>query len=107
MGLPQSYDVGLQRHCWGIHLLTNWMGDEGWVKRSYAEYRKFVFLSDVVWLKGKVVKKYLDHDGDNCVDIERHAINQRQEDVMPGYATIALPSRDNKSSALDKRIRKS
>jgi hypothetical protein len=29
MGVPMQYDVGLQRHCWGIHLLTNWMGDEG------------------------------------------------------------------------------
>jgi len=48
MGLPYSYDVGTQRHCWQIHLLTNWMGDEGWLMRSKAEYRKFVYLSDVV-----------------------------------------------------------
>lgn len=106
MGLPQAYDVGLQRHCWGIHLITNWMGDDAWLKRSYAEYRKFVYLSDAVWLKGRVIKKYIDDDGDYCVEIERHAVNQRGEDVMPGFATIALPSRDNKTTPLDSRLDK-
>jgi hypothetical protein len=106
MGLPQAYDVGLQRHCWGIHLITNWMGDDAWLKRSYAEYRKFVFLSDVVRLKGKVTKKYVDSDGDYCVEIERHAINQRGEDVMPGYAIVALSSKDKKVSPLTKKTKR-
>ncbi len=106
MGVPMQYDVGLQRHCWGIHLLTNWMGDEGWVKRSYTEYRRFNYYGDVVWIKGKVVRKYVDNEGEYCVDIERHAINQRGEDIMPSSATVALPSRDKNVSPLDKRLRR-
>lgn len=105
MGVPQAYDVGLQRHCWGIHLITNWMGDHAWLKRSYAEYRKFVYLSDVVWLKGKITKKYIDNEGDCCVEIERHAINQRGDDVMPGYAIVALPSKQNEKCPLDDRLK--
>lgn len=93
MGLPYSYDVGTQRHCWQVHLLTNWMGDEGWLKRSEAEYRRFVYLSDVVRITGRVVKKYQDEKGEYCVDIETHGINQRNEDVMPGKATVILPSK--------------
>ncbi len=104
MGLPQSYDVGLQRHTWGVHLITNWMGDTGWLKGSYTKYTKFVYLSDVVWLKGKVADKYIDEEGDHCVRIERCAVNQRGENVMPGYAIVALPSRTAKTSPLDKRI---
>jgi len=104
MGLPHSYDVGVQRHCWGVHLITNWMGDDGWLKRSYTEYGKFVYLSDVVWIKGKVTKKYIDEEGDHCVHIERSAINQRNENVMPGHAIVALPSRQNNSSPFDKGI---
>ena len=104
MGLPQAYDVGLQRHCWGIHLITNWMGDNAWLKRSFTEYRKFVFLSDVVRLKGKVTKKYIDSEGDYCIEIERHAINQRGEDVMPGYAIVALPSKNNNILPLEKHF---
>jgi len=105
MGVPMQYDVGLQRHCWGIHLLTNWIGDDGWVKRSYTEYRRFNYYGDVVWIKGKVTKKYVDEQGDYCVDIERHAINQRDEDIMPSHATVALPSREKKISPLDTRLR--
>lgn len=103
-GLPMPYDVGFQRLCWQIHLLTNWMGDDGWLKRSFTEYRKFVYHSDVVRLKGKVAKKYVDKDGESCVDVETTAVNQRGEEVMPGEATIALPSREKGGFPLDTRL---
>ena len=104
MGVPMAYDVGWQRQCWQIHLLTNWMGDDGWIKKCNAEYRRFVYLSDVVWVKGKVVQKYVDGDGECCVDIETSACNQRGEEVMPGAATLALPSRERRTHPLDKRL---
>ena len=85
-------------------MLSNWIGDEGWLKRSYAEYRQFVYHSDVVWLKGKVVRKYIDENGEYCVDIETHGINQRGEDTIPGLAEVALPSRKAKTWPLDKRL---
>lgn len=95
MGLPFPYDVGTQRHCWQIQLLTNWMGDDGWLKRSNATYRKFVFLSDAIRIFGKVTKKYIDSNGEYCVDIETHAVNQRGEEVMPGEATIVLRTKNS------------
>lgn len=104
MGLPYPYDVGTQRHCWQIQLLTHWMGNDGWLKRCRAEYRKFVYLSDVLWFKGKVVNKYVDDQGELCVDIDTSAVNQRGEEVMPGNATVALPSRDKKIWPLDRRL---
>jgi len=105
-GLPMPYDVGFQRHCWQIHMLTNWMGDDGWLKRSYAEYRRFVYHSDVVWVKGRITKKYINSEGECCIDIETSAINQRGEEVMPGGATVALPSRKKQTFPLDKRLPK-
>jgi len=104
MGLPYPYDVGTQRHCWQIQLLTHWMGNDGWLKRCRAEYRKFVYLSDVLWFKGKVVNKFVDEQGEPCVDIDTSAINQRGEEVMPGNATVVLPSRDKKIWPLDRRL---
>jgi len=105
MGLPMQYDVGFQRHCWQIHLLTNWMGDEGWLKRSYAEYRQFVYHSDVVWVTGKISGKFIDEEDERCVKIETRATNQRGEEVMPGYAVVALPSRERGTSPLDRRLK--
>ena len=103
-GLPAPYDLGAQRQSWVIQLLINWMEDQGWLKRCYAEYRQFVYLSDAVWLKGKVIKKYIDENKEHCVDIETHGINQRGEDAIPGEATIILPSREAKTSPVEKRL---
>ena len=80
------------------------MGDDGWLKRSFAEYRKFVYHSDVVWLKGKVTKKYLDDKDECCVDIKTSAVNQRGEEVMPGGASVVLASRDRGTFPLEKRF---
>lgn len=92
-GLPFPYDVGVQRHCWLIQMLTSYIGDEAWLKKNYAEYRGFFYLSDVLWIKGKIVKKYKSQEGEPVIDIETHAINQRGEDIMPGYSVVVLPSR--------------
>jgi len=103
-GLPYPYDVGAQRQGWLINLLTNWMGDEGWLKKNYAEYRRFVYLSDVVWCTGKVTKKYVDDSGEHCVDIETHAVNQRKEDTMPGHSTVVLSCKEKGVWPLEKRL---
>jgi acyl dehydratase len=105
-GLPLPYDIGFQRHTWQMHLLTNWMGDEGWLKKSHVEFRRFVYFADVVHLDGKVTNKYVDDNGESCIDIETTAINQRNEMVMPGNATVILPSREKKTSPLDSRLAK-
>jgi acyl dehydratase len=104
VGVPFCYDAGAERQSWLINLLTNWMGDEGWIKENYAEYRKFVYLSDAVWLKGKVTEKFMDENGEPCVRIETSATNQRGENTMPGYSVVILPSRENGTSPLDSRL---
>lgn len=103
MGLPYPYIVGTQIHCWAISLLTNWMGDDGWIKKSQTKYQKFVFHSDVVRFKGKIIRKYVDDTGDYCVDIDNYAVNQRQEKVMTGKAIVALPSKADNYWPVEKR----
>ena len=62
-----AYDVGIQRTCWQIHSLTNWMGDTGFLKALTSQYRSHVYLSDVVRLGGRVERKEIDADGDHVV----------------------------------------
>jgi acyl dehydratase len=104
MGVPMAYDVGAQRQCWHVHLLTDWMGDDAWIKQAYAEFRGFVYHSDLVRLRGTVTGRYIDDDGDTVVDIETTAVNQRGVDVMPGRATIALPSRSGSDTPVGRRM---
>lgn len=103
-GLPYQYDVGFQRNAWQIHLITNYAGDSGWLKKSFCEFRRFVYFSDVVWLRGTVTDKFIDEDGECCVKIETTTTNQRGEEVMPGYAIVALPSKEHDYRPLDRRL---
>jgi hypothetical protein len=92
-GAQIAYDVGIQRTCWGIHALTNWMGDAGRLKSLFGQYRSHVYLSDVVRLGGRIEAKEIDADGDAVVRVTTWARNQRGQECMPGSAVIALPRR--------------
>ncbi|MEW1775592.1 MaoC family dehydratase N-terminal domain-containing protein [Streptomyces sp. NPDC086777] len=94
-GAQLAYDVGIQRTCWQIHSLTHWAGDTGTLKAIHGQYRAHVYLSDVVRLGGRVVAKEVDEDGDSVVRLETWAWNQREQNVMPGTAVVALPRRRN------------
>jgi hypothetical protein len=106
MGVAFPYDVGFQRQCWHVQHLTHWASDFGWVKEVEAEYRRFVHLSDVVTLSGTVTAKRIDDDGEHVVDLETRAVNQRGENVMPGRAVVALPSRSTFDSPAGSRARR-
>ncbi|MFN0306041.1 MAG: MaoC family dehydratase N-terminal domain-containing protein [Burkholderiales bacterium] len=94
IGMPAPYDYGSQRGAWATHLMTNWAGDDGWVAEVFAKYRGMNFLGDTVWASGQVTEKWRGRKtGIGYVQCETHGINQRGEDIMPGYAIVALPSR--------------
>lgn len=95
-GAQIAYDVGVQRTCWQIHSLTNWMGDAGRLKSLFGQYRAHVYLSDIVRLGGRIEAKEVDADGDHVVHLTTWAINQRDKNCMPGKATIVLPTKSDK-----------
>lgn len=94
-GAQIAYDVGIQRSCWHVHSLTNWMGDAGFVKEVTGQYRAHVYLADVVALGGRIDAKEVDASGAHIVRLTTWATNQRGQNVMPGTAVIALPTRDS------------
>jgi len=93
-GLPYMYEIGMERNSWTIQMFTSWVGDEGWLKKCYAEYRAFIYLGDAVWIKGKVTRKYVDENGEYCLDVDIFGTNQREETIVKGHGTVILPSRD-------------
>ena len=92
VGVPGTYDYGPQRTAWMATMVTNWMGDAGFLKRLRTEYRRFNVMGDATWCKGRVTRKYA-KDGYPLVDIEIWGENQRGEVTTPGVATVVLPSR--------------
>ncbi|MFH1485632.1 MAG: MaoC family dehydratase N-terminal domain-containing protein [Chloroflexota bacterium] len=92
IGLPGAYDYGPQRTCWVAQPATNWMGDDGFLKKFRVEIRRFNFIGDTTWCKGRITRKYIEGT-EHLVDCELWAENQRGEITAPGTATIVLPSR--------------
>jgi acyl dehydratase len=97
-GNPTTFDYGRMRETWLIHLLTDWMGDDAWLRRIRVEFRQFNYVGDAQWLGGRITRKYLAADGAGqhpAVDVELWARNQRGVVTTPGSATVFLPSREH------------
>ncbi len=93
IGMPAPYDYGSQRGAWATHLMTNWAGDDGWVCEVFAKYRYMNFIGDTVRIGGRVLRKWQGKSGIGYVECEIAGMNQRGENIMPGTAVVALPSR--------------
>lgn len=91
LGLPNSYDYGGMRETWLTHLITDWMGDDGWLWKLRCEHRKFNYIGDVTWVRGEVVDKRQEQ-GRNEVHLKVWCENQRGEITTPGTAVVLLPS---------------
>lgn len=74
MGVPYAHSAGRQNEGILGHLISNWMGDDGFVKRLYCEHRGLWFHGETLWLKGKVVRKYVEN-GKHLVDIDAWSEN--------------------------------
>lgn len=92
VGVPGAYDYGPERVSWLSHLLTNWIGDDGFLQRLNAQVRRFNILGDTTWCKGRVSAKRVE-GGEHLVDVEVWANNQRGEVTAQGNAVVVLPSR--------------
>ena len=93
IGVPDMYDYLPQRVAWLGTLITNWMGDDAFLKRLRVEARRFNIQGDTQFIRGTVSRTYK-KDGHGLVDIDIETVNQRGESTTPGLATVMLPSTD-------------
>jgi acyl dehydratase len=91
VGAPGAYDYGPERCSWLTHHLTNWMGDDGFLRRAHCKIRRHNPEGDLLVIDGKVTRKYVEH-GRHLVDVEQEARNQDGELSVIGGGTVELPS---------------
>ncbi len=60
VGAPGAYDYGPERCSWLTHHLTNWMGDDGFLRRAECKVRRHNPEGDLLFIKGKVKRKFVD-----------------------------------------------
>jgi acyl dehydratase len=93
LGHPAAYDYGAMRTNWMVHLLTNWMGDDCWISRLSATVRRFNYMGDTQWIRGRVERV----NADVCppsVEVVMEGINQRGETTCTGEAIVLLCGAD-------------
>ena len=80
VGAPGAYDYGPERCSWLTHHLTNWMGDDGFLRRAECKVRRHNPEGDLLFIKGRVKRKFVE-DGRHLVEIE-------QEGAQPGPRAV-------------------
>jgi acyl dehydratase len=89
VGVPDAYDYGPERVAWLGHLVTNWMGDQGVLRRLRVQVLRHNLIGDTTWCRGQVAGKR----DDGVVEVTLRAENQRGETTAAGTAEVGLPRR--------------
>jgi len=92
VGAPGAYDYGPERCSWLTHQLTNWTGDDGFLRRAHCKIRRHNPEGDALRINGTVVRKFIE-DGRHLVEIEQEAHNQDGELSVLGGGVVELPAR--------------
>jgi uncharacterized protein Usg len=74
-GVPYANVGGINNEMMLVHLVTNWMGDDGFVKSMDSQDRRMNFIGDATWVKGRVARKFIE-DGERLVELEVWGENQ-------------------------------
>ncbi len=88
VGVPGAYDYGPERVAWLGHLVTNWMGDAGFLRRLNARVLRHNLIGDTTWCRGRVTAK----GGGGVVALELVGTNQRGETTASATAEVVLPT---------------
>lgn len=86
-----------------IQMLTDWIGDEGWLQRINTQFRAMDYPrhmktllgpedGDTLTCKGKVTGKS-EKDGRHLVELDIWLENSKGETTTSGTATVMLPTR--------------
>ena len=73
-------------------LISDWIGEEGFLRKFHMEMRKLNSLYDTMSIKGKVTRKYVE-GSDHLVDLDVWIENDKQGLTTPATCTVVLPAR--------------
>lgn len=90
VGVPGAYDYGPERVSWLSHVVTDWMGDDGFLRYLDVQVRRHNVLGELVTCDGHVTAVDVEA---GTVDITLDAVNQDGHESARGTATVVLPKR--------------
>ena len=75
-----------------VRVITDWMGDEGFLRKLYFEMRRQQRPGDTMVCRAKVTGRY-ERDGEGWLELDVWAENEREGVTTPGKAVVILPRR--------------
>ena len=90
VGVPGAYDFGPERVSWMSHMMTDWIGNDGFLHRLNVQIRRHNVVGEIVWCRGRVTGKRME-DGRGLVACEVWGENQDGELSIKGTAEAELP----------------
>jgi len=96
IGVPRAYDVGQQRLAWAAHAVTDWMGDDGFLRSFDMRLNGMNYLGEVTYCRGTVTDVYMDEETDeHLVDLDLEGVTHHHKvQNMSGECTVRLPTSD-------------
>jgi len=92
VGAPAAYDYGPERCSWVAHLVTNWIGDDGMLRKLRSEVRRHNPVGDTIFIDGEVSRKYEENDR-KLVAFTLRGETQDGDLSVKGMAVAELPSK--------------
>jgi acyl dehydratase len=86
-GVPYANAGGIHNEMMLVHAVTDWTGDDGFVRSMDSQDRRMNFLGDATVVKGQVERKYVE-DGEHLIDVAVWAENQ--DGITHTKATIVV-----------------
>lgn len=94
LGHPNAYDYSHTRLTWLSQLVTDWIGDGGWLRSIRFRERAANYVGDTHWLTGSVTSVATLSPGDAAaVRLSLRATNQHGVDTCMAEATALSPTR--------------
>jgi acyl dehydratase len=91
-GLPGVIVHGQLIGCFLGQLITDWMGEQGSLRKLTCSYKRVNFPGEALICKGKVNKKHVE-DSQHYVECNLWGENAKGEKTISGKALVTLPAR--------------
>ena len=89
-GCPLAHDAGIDRIYWVGNLLTNWIGDQGFLKSLSITWTLPNVYGDATWRREQVTRVYRE-DSRHLAEAAVRCEDQRGQQTAHGKAAVALP----------------
>jgi len=90
VGVPGAYDYGPERVSWLSHIVTDWMGDDGFLQYLDVQVRRHNLIGELVTIDAVVTAV---DTATGLIDIKIDAANQDGRESARGTAKVRLPTR--------------